>query len=166
MKINLASLMSKISELESQFNELNYELKLKSINTKIIELNGQSQVIEEYPDFENELKHFMELADEITKLKGILFEKNNSIKLSNGKTIQNALIDVKNKRHVLELIKSLNKQNSYKKRTSETNNSYFTSKELAYNKEDTKKIEEDLLSEIQNIELEISKLNSELFEID
>ena len=72
----------------------------------------------------------------------------------------------KKKRKQLELVKQIAKQTTSKRRTSETNNSYFTSKELAYDKDKMENLQEELTKEILNLELEISQLNSIMFEID
>lgn len=166
MKTNLVDLMSRVSQLESEYSDMAYTLMCHSMNIRIIELDGNSQILEEYPNFKDDFEEFCELGDEITRLKGIIFEKNNSLTLRNGDTIQKTLIDIKNKRKQLELVKKLAKQTPSKRRTSETNNSYFTSKELAYDKDKMEGLQEKLTTEILNLELEISQLNSIIFEID
>lgn len=165
MKTNLVDLMSKVSQLESEFTELSYELQTQSMNVTVIELDGQSQDLEFYPYFKDDFNRYIELGNEITKLKGIIFERNNSLKLKNGNTIQKTIAEIQNKRKVLNLVKRLAKQNPSKKRTSETNNSYFTSRELAYDKDMMVDLQNKLTTEIQDLELEISQLNAETFEI-
>jgi hypothetical protein len=165
MKTNLVDLMSKVSQLESEFTELSYELQNQSMNVTIIELDGQSQDLEFYPYFKDDFDRYIELGNEITRLKGIIFERNNSLKLKNGNTIQKTIAEIQNKRKVLNLVKRLAKQNPSKKRTSETNNSYFTSRELAYDKDMMVDLQNKLTTEIQDLELEISQLNAETFEI-
>lgn len=165
METNLVDLMSKVSQLEREFNDLGYELRSNSINIKTIELDGKEQILEEYPDFINDFLRYEFLSSEITRLKGIIFERNNSLKLKNGDTIQKALTYIQNKRKMLDLVKYLARQNSSKKRNTEVNNSYFSSKELAYDKEEMKRLEKDIIKEIQDIEFEISNLNSQVFTI-
>ena len=165
MKTNLVDLMSKVSQLESEFTELSYELQTQSMNVTVIELDGQSQDLEFYPYFKDDFDRYIELGNEITKLKGIIFERNNSLKLKNGNTIQKTIAEIQNKRKILNLVKRLAKQNPSKKRTSETNNSYFTSRELAYDKDMIVDLQNKLTTEIQDLELEISQLNAETFEI-
>ena len=165
MKTNLVDLMSKVSQLENEFAELSYELQSQSMNVTIIELDGHSQDLEFYPYFKDDFDRYIELGNEITRLKGIIFERNNSLKLKNGNTIQKTIAEIQNKRKVLNLVKRLAKQNPSKKRTSETNNSYFTSRELAYDKNMMVDLQNKLTTEIQDLELEISQLNAETFEI-
>ena len=165
MKTNLVDLMSKVSQLESEFTELSYELQTQSMNVTVIELDGQRQDLEFYPYFKDDFDREIELGNEITQLKGIRFERNNSLKLKNGNTIQKTIAEIQNKRKVLNLVKRLAKQNPSKKRTSETNNSYFTSRELAYDKDMMVDLQNKLTTEIQDLELEICQLNAETFEI-
>ena len=77
MKTNLVDLMSKVSQLESEFTELSYELQNQSMNVTVIELDGQSQDLEFYPYFKDDFDRYIELGNEITQLKGIIFERNN-----------------------------------------------------------------------------------------
>ena len=135
------------------------------MNVTVIELDGQSQDLEFYPYFKDDFDRYIELGNEITQLKGIIFERNNSLKLKNGNTIQKTIAEIQNKRKILNLVKRLAKQNPSKKRTSETNNSYFTSRELAYDKDMMVDLQNKLTTEIQDLELEISQLNAETFEI-
>lgn len=166
MKTNLVDLMSRISQLERDYSELLYELRSQNMNIRVIELSGSEQMLEEYPYFNEKINECEKMRETITTLKGILFEKNNSLKLQNGYTIQKALIDIQNKRKELELLRFLSRQNPSKRRTSETNNSYFTSRELAYDKVEITEKENKLLEEIQDMEYEISQLNSTVFEVE
>lgn len=166
MKTNLVDLMSRISQLEREYSELGLELRNHCMNIKVIELNGSEQTLEEYPDFMKKFNEYMGLSSTISRLKGILYEKNNSLTLSTGMTIQQALVFVQNNRNNLELVKNLARKNPVKYRTTETNNSYFTSKDLAYDKSYMENTENELKDIIQQTELEISQLNSQMFDID
>lgn len=165
MKTNLVDLMSKVSQLETDFRDLGYELRNQYMNVTIIELDGKEQKLEYYPDFEKDFERYIEMANEITQLKGIIFERNNSLRLENGNTIQKTIAEIQHKRKILYFAKELAKQSPSKTRTSETNNSYFTSRELAYDKNAMVDFVQKLTTEIQDLELEISKLNAEEFEI-
>lgn len=165
MTTNLVDLRAKIFQLQKDFVELGYELREKSMNIKIIELDGNEQWMEKYPEFQEEFNKYLKIAQEISRLKGIVFERNNSLKLKNGDTIQKAVSDIATKKKVLELVKKFARQTPSKSRTSETTNSYFTSNELAYDKENMIALQQELIKEIQDTELEISQLNAETFEI-
>lgn len=165
MKTNLVDLMSQVSKLEREVSSEGYELLNHSMKTTIIELDGHEQVLSEYPEFEDEFDKFEDDLNELSYLKGVIFEKNNSLRLKNGDTIQKTLSIIQNKRKLLEIVEALSKKTPYKGRTSETNNSYFTSKELSYDKEKMIKIKEETEQDIKELELEISQLNAEIFEI-
>ena len=98
-------------------------------------------------------------------MKRIISEKNNELRLNNGRTIQSTLIEISNKRKLLGLIQSLLRKNPSKERITEVNNSYFLSKELAFDKNQLQDEERDLIEEIKTLEFEISVLNSQTFEI-
>ena len=59
----------------------------------------------------------------------------------------------------------INKKRPSKERVTEVNNSYYLSKELAFNKENLEEKREILENEISQMEFEISKFNSETFEV-
>ena len=98
MKTNLLNLMSKVSILERDCSDLMYDLKANCMNISIIELNGREEELENNSDFDDRLRKFMDMQEEVTKLKGIICDKNNELKLSNGKSIAQTLIELKNKR--------------------------------------------------------------------
>ena len=152
MKINLSSLMCLIDENEKQYSSLFFALKKYVLNTSIQELNGTTNVVEDNKkDFEEELTEVKRLSSEISKLKGVLYEKNNFFKLSDGRTIQTAIVENSNLR---------------RQRVTEVNNSYFQIQEINYNQEEIKSQIQQLDEKIRNTDFEISKLNSIEFEIN
>ena len=51
-------------------------------------------MIEDYQDdFQNTMENYKKTQEKITKLKSIIYEKNNSFHLSDGRTIQEALVE-------------------------------------------------------------------------
>lgn len=167
MKTNMTDLMSRISQMQSDFDDLELKIRTNSTNTKIIELNGNEQVIEKSEDFEKNYNEYLRLSKIIPKLKGILYKRNNTLMLSAPEiTIQEALAEIQTLRTLLATVKALASKKPYKRRTTENTNSYFTSIELAYDKEAMQELEKDLIEQIQSLEFGINKLNSEEFEID
>ena len=75
----------------------------------------------------------------ISNLKKVLYEKNNSFKLSDGRTIQSAIIDNANLRKVKSTYEVMLNFRNVKKRVTEVNNSYFECKTLNF---DINKIKE------------------------
>lgn len=167
MKTNMIDLMSRISQMQRDFDDLELKIRTNSTNTKIIELNGNEQTIEKSEDFEKNYNEYLRLSKIIPKLKGILYKRNNTLILPVFEiTIQEALAKIQTLRALLATIKALASKKPYKRRTTENTNSYFTSIELAYDKEAMQELEKDLIKQIQSLEFGINKLNSEEFEID
>ena len=167
MKTNMTDLMSRISQMQRDFDDLELKIRTNSTNTKIIELNGNEQTIEKSEDFEKNYNEYLRLSKIIPKLKRILYKRNNTLILPVFEiTIQEALAKIQTLRALLATIKALASKKPYKRRTTENTNSYFTSIELAYDKEAMQELEKDLIKQIQSLEFGINKLNSEEFEID
>ena len=167
MKINLSSLMCLINENERQYSSLFYALKKHVLNTSIQELNGTTNIVEDNKkDFDEELSEVNRLANEISKLKSILYEKNNSFKLSDGRTIQSAIVENSNLRKLKDNLQTLLNYRNLKQRVTEVNNSYFQIQEINYNQEEIKSQIQQLDEKIRNTDFEISKLNSIEFDID
>lgn len=167
MKINLSSLMCLIDENERQYSSLFFALKKHVLNTSIQELNGTTNVVEDNKkDFQEELAEVERLSKEITKLKSILYEKNNSFKLSDGRTIQSAIVENSNLRKLKDNLQTLLNYRNLKQRVTEVNNSYFQIQEINYNQEEIKSQIQQLDLKIRNTDFEISKLNSIEFDID
>ena len=167
MKINISGLMSLIAEEERKFNAIASSLRTNIYSTSIQELNGTVNSIEDYQEeYQNDLTEYSSTMNRISNLKKVLYEKNNSFKLSDGRTIQSAIIDNANLRKVKSTYEVMLNFRNVKKRVTEVNNSYFECKTLNF---DVNKIKEELNSidtKIQNTDFEISKLNSIEFEID
>ena len=167
MKINLSSLMCLIDENERQYSSLFFALKKHVLNTSIQELNGTTNIVEDNKkDFQEELAEVERLSKEITKLKSILYEKNNSFKLSDGRTIQSAIVKNSNLRKLKDNLQTLLNYRNLKQRVTEVNNSYFQIQEINYNQEEIKSQIQQLDEKIRNTDFEISKLNSIEFDID
>lgn len=167
MKINLSSLMCLIYEKENKYSSLFFTLKKHVLNTSIQELNGTTNVVEDNKkDFDEELSEVKELANEISKLKSILYEKNNSFKLSDGRTIQSAIVENSNLRKLKDNLQTLLNYRNLKQRVTEVNNSYFQIQEINYNQEEIKSQIQQLDEIIRNTDFEISKLNSIEFDIN
>lgn len=167
MKINLSSLMCLIDTNEKQYSTLFYSLRNHVFNTSIQELNGTINIIEDNKnDFLEELAEAKRLSKEITKLKSILYEKNNTFTLTDGRTIQSAIVENSNLRKLKNYLQSLLNHRSSKQRFTEVNNSYFQIQEINYNPEEIKSQIQQLEEQIQNTDFEISKLNSIEFDIN
>ena len=167
MKINISGLMNLIAEEERKFNSLSTSLKTNIYSTSIQELNGTVNVIDDYKkEFENDLVEYSNVMNRIFKLKATLYEKNNNFKLTDGRSIQAAIIDNANLRKMKSTYDLMLTFRNVKRRVTEVNNSYFECKTVNF---DINKIKEKLQVidlKIQETDFEISKLNSIEFEID
>lgn len=167
MKLNISSLMNIISIEENKLSNYNSYLLTRVYSTSILELNGNVNVIENYKDeFNDTLDELIETVNKITKLKTILYEKNNLFKLSDGRTIQDAITQNNYLRRVKFIYDSILAYRDVTKRVTEVNNSYFEVKKVNFDVDDIKKKQEEISKIIQDTDFEISKLNSIEFEID
>ena len=99
MKTNLAALMSMISEEEKNFSNSSYTIRGNAINTSVEELDRRMNIIEDNKEeFDLELANLEKGAKELSRLKTILYEKNNEFKLNDGRSIQQAIVDNTNLR--------------------------------------------------------------------
>ena len=119
-----------------------------------------------FKDFEEELLEVQNLSNEIIKLKSILYEKNNTFKLSDGRSIQAAIVENSNLRKLKDNFELLLNYRNSKQRFTEVNNSYFQIQEINYNQDEIKSRIQKLDDRIRSTDFEISKLNSIEFEID
>lgn len=166
MKTNISGLMSIIAENEKKLTYITNYLEERIFNETIIELNGNKNVVKDYKlDFESFLQEQENIIKRITYLKKTLYEKNNSFKLSDGRTIQSAIIDNTYLRREKTFYDNLLTYKNSKKRMTEVNNSYFDSYEVNYNPDEVKEKVKILEEKIQQTDFEISKLNSIEFEI-
>lgn len=167
MKTNLSALMSLIAEQEKKYSTLTCSIRSHVFNTTIQELDGRTNVIEDNKtDFTEELAEIEKLSKEISTLKAVLYERNNTLKLSDGRSIQAAIVDNTNCRKLKATYENLLTNRSSKSRITEVHNSYFEVREINFNVTELKEKVKQLDETIQRTDFEISKLNSEDFEID
>ncbi len=161
MKLNLTTLMNKINEEESNLNTLMSNIKEHLYSTSIKELDGSETVLENYKQDLNEELNSLETSYQLlTKLKKFQFIKNNSLKLNDGRTIQQAISDNNYLRKLKNFYNSIVNNRSTKQRITEVNNSYFECRNLNYDVKEIKNKIEKITQEIETTEFEISKLNS------
>lgn len=161
MKLNLTTLMSKINEEESNLNTLMTNIKEHLYSTSIKELDGSETILENYKqDLDEELKSLETSYQLLTKLKKFQFIKNNSLKLNDGRTIQQAISDNNYLRKLKNFYNSIVNNRSTKQRITEVNNSYFECRNLNYDVKEIRNKIEKITQEIETTEFEISKLNS------
>ena len=167
MKTNLANLMSIADEEEKKFSEYLYTLKKLAFTSSIQELDGTVNITQNYKkDFEEAFEECKNIQKKITKIKATIYNKNNEFKLSDGRTIQEAIVDNTNLRKLKTLYNSLIPLRSSKERVTEVHNSYFECKTINFDLKTLKDELKEIENKIQNTDFEISKLNSIEFEIE
>lgn len=166
MKTNLTNLMSIVSEEERKFSNYGYSLRNYAYTTSIQELSGNVNITEDYKkDFDNYYKELKESQEKIIKYKKTIYEKNNQFTLPDGRTIQEAIVENSILRKVKSYYEGLLEKRNSKQRVTEVNNSYFLCKTLNYSVEEIQNMCNKLEEKIQCTDFEISKLNSQVFEI-
>ena len=166
MRTNISALMNSISETERNLNNICYNIKSYSFNTSIEELDGKVNIIEDNKaDFDFNLNELEKSNKELSKLKAMLYEKNNDFKLSDGRTIQQAIVDNVNLRKLKNSYEQLLLIKNTKKRYTEVNNSYFECRMINFDPIQIRKRLDEIDAMIQKTDFEISKLNSVEFEI-
>lgn len=166
MKTNISALMNLISEEERSLNSISYTIRGYAINTSVEELDGRINIIEDNEEaFDLDLKEIERMTKELSNLKRVLYEKNNQFKLSDGRSIQQAIVDNTNLRKLKSTFEQLLMLKNTKKRVTEVNNSYFECKTVNFDSKQLRKRLEEIDNEIQKTDFEISKLNSVEFEI-
>ena len=166
MKTNISALMNLISEVEKNLSSKIYSIEDYALNISIEELDGKVNLVEDNKEIFNlNLEEIEKASKGLSRLKAILYEKNNEFKLSDGRTIQQAIVDNTNLRKLKTTYENLLLLKNTKKRVTEVNNSYFESKTLNFDQNKLKKRLEEIDSEIQKTDFEISKLNSVEFSI-
>ncbi len=167
MKTNLSNLMSIANDEERKFVEYGYELKDYAYSITTQELDGTINIIEDRKkDFEKAYKNYTGTQQKLTKIKSIMYQKNNSLKLPDGRTIQEAIVENANLRKMKVIYAALLTKKDTKQRITEVHNSYFECKNINFNSDKLQKEYELLEKKIQDTDFEISKLNSIEFDLD
>lgn len=166
MKTNLTNLMQLLTVLQEQKKIYSSLISSSAQNTYIIELDGKEQEMEVNKDFDENVKKYYSIIINIEKIKNKIDERNNVIKINEEMTIKQALNHINTLRDKQSILNNLLTQKDSKRRISETTNSYFISKVSNFDREIIKNKKENIDIEIQKIQNEIGKANSQEFEID
>lgn len=167
MKTNIQSLMNKISEEEKKVSNIAYVIKSHIVSTSIQELDGRVTITEDFKeDFQKELKELEEANEKVCYYKRVLYEKNNSFKLSDGRTIQAAIVENTQLRSLKQSYETFLPYKNRKSRVSESHDAYFECRTINFNREEIEEKIKKLEEKIQQTDFEISKLNSKEFELD
>lgn len=166
MKTNISALMNLIAEEEKNITNGMYNVRTLAVSTSIQELDGTINIIEDNKDFfELELQTLEDNIKKLSLFKTILYEKNNTFKLKDGRTIQQAIVDNTYLRKLKTCYEQLLANKSSKKRFTEVNNSYFECHDVNFDSASIREKLNEIDAIIQQTDFEISKLNSVEFEV-
>ncbi|HCL4480122.1 TPA: hypothetical protein N2D99_002203 [Clostridium botulinum] len=104
MLISLNELRIKIADLEKEYNNKLYNLQGNAMLTKIKELNGKEETLSVPFNFQSELTSTTEIAEQLSKFKGLLSKANNTTAIDEIDTIQTAIAKLQEKRRLLDKI--------------------------------------------------------------
>lgn len=159
MKTNIQALIKLITKEEEVLDYLLANLRNHLFNISIEELDGRCRIIEDYKsDFEEELKELDKLIRKIVYHKNILFEKKNTFKLKDGRTIQQAIADNMYLQRHKTFFENIVDSRSTKKWGIDVNGTYFESYDLIFSPKVIKKRLQEINERIETTENEIAKL--------
>lgn len=159
MKTNIQALIKLITKEERDLDYLLANLQSHLFNISNEELDGRCKIIEDYKsDFEEELKELDKLIRKIVYHKNILFEKKNTFKLKDGRTIQQAITDNMYLRRHKTFFENIVDSRLTKKWGIDANGTYFESYELIFTPKVIKKRLQEINERIEATENEIAKL--------
>lgn len=157
MKTNIQTLLKLIAKEEKNLDYLLVNLRTHLFNISIEELDGRCKIIEDYKsEFEEELSELDKLIKRLIDYKNILFEKNNTFKLSDGRTLQQAITDNLYLKKHRQFFENIVRNKSMKKRV---NNSYFECYDLNFDAKMVKRRLKEINEKIEGTENEIAKLD-------
>ena len=166
MKTNISTLMSIIAEEEKNLNNHIYAIEDNAISISVEELDGRVNIIDDNKQaFDYDLEEIEKSVERLSKLKATLYAKNNEFKLSDGRSIQQAIVDNNNLRRLKSMYERLVLLKKSKKRVTEVHNSYFECKSINFDLSEIKDKLAEIEQKIQKTDFEIAKLNSLEFTI-
>lgn len=166
MKTNISTLMSIIAEEEKNLNNHIYAIEDNAISISVEELDGRVNIIDDNKQaFDYDLEEIEKSVERLSKLKATLYAKNNEFKLSDGRSIQQAIVDNNNLRRLKSMYERLVLLKNSKKRVTEVHNSYFECKSINFDLQEIKDKLVEIEQKIQKTDFEIAKLNSLEFTI-
>ena len=166
MITNISTLMSIIAEEEKNLNNHIYAIEDNAISISVEELDGRVNIIDDNKQaFDYDLEEIEKSVERLSKLKATLYAKNNEFKLSDGRSIQQAIVDNNNLRRLKSMYERLVLLKKSKKRVTEVHNSYFECKSINFDLPEIKDKLAEIEQKIQKTDFEIAKLNSLEFTI-
>lgn len=167
MKTNLQMLRQLIREEEDYLEILRFTTQEYIYNELNEELDGTSTILKDNKEKLNEkIKQTEDLTKQLLSHKKLLLEKENKLRLNDGRTTKQATIDNKYKLKLKYYYENLLRKDSKKVRMNDSKSVYFLEYKTNVDKKKIKEKIKDIEDDISNTTNEILKLNTTDFKID
>ena len=168
MKTTINALRTEVATKVKANEKLGRTIFQNTTINKIEETSGVVKVMNETVPVEDLIVQYKAGAMEIASLKAKIAQLNNTITLSDGKTIQEALVTLtylRSTRATLERLASVQKRTTRRNDGGMNSTAYYEIVEPNFDVEAIQKDIEEHTAEIDRLELEISNLNTQPVEI-
>lgn len=160
MKTNIQALIKLIKKEEKNLDYLLVNLLSHLLNISIEKLDGRCKIIENYKsDLEEDLKELDKLIRKIAYHKNILMEKKNTLKLSDGRTMQQAITDNMYLQSRKTFFENIVDSKLTKMCGIDANGTYFEDNDVIFSPKVIEKRLQEINEKIDATEKEIAKLN-------
>lgn len=167
MKTNLQLLRNQIREEEETLDILKFSTHEYIYNELNEELDGKTTLLKDNAEKLNEkIKQTEDLTNKLLYHKKLLLDKENKLRLSDGRTTKQAIIDNKYKLKLKYFYESLLRKDSKKVRMNDSKSIYFLEYKSNINKSNINNKIKEIEEDISNTTKEILKLNSTDFKIE
>lgn len=168
MKTTINALRAEISTKTKANDKLFRQIISNAVVEKVEESTGMVKVLKDVEDVTTLLTQYKAGMDEVCTLKSKVAALNNSITLSNGMTIQEALVrlaTLRTSRSLLERLSGVQKKTTRRADGGLNGTAYYEIVEPNFDMDAVKHDIDEHTAEIDRIELEIANLNAKEIEV-
>lgn len=167
MKTNMQMLRNLIREEEENLDLVRFNSQEYLFNKVNEELSGKITILVDNTEkMLEKLKETEDLTNRINYLKRTLFEKENELRLEDGRTVKQASVENKYNLKLKYYYEALLRKENKKIRMTDSKSAYFLEYKLNIDRNEIKDKLKNISEEIKNTTNEIIRLNGKIFEID
>ena len=167
MKTNMQMLRNLIREEEENLDLVRFSSQEYLFNKVNEELSGKITILVDNTEkMLEQLKETEDLTNRINYLKRTLFEKENELRLEDGRTVKQASVENKYNLKLKYYYEALLRKENKKIRMTDSKSAYFLEYKLNIDRNEIKDKLKNISEEIKNTTNEIIRLNGKIFEID
>ena len=167
MKTNMQMLRNLIREEEENLDLVRFSSQEYLFNKVNEELSGKITILVDNTEkMLEKLKETEDLTNKINYLKRTLFEKENELRLEDGRTVKQASVENKYNLKLKYYYEALLRKENKKIRMTDSKSAYFLEYKLNIDRNEIKDKLKNISEEIKNTTNEIIRLNGKIFEID